>query len=720
MRISVKKQIDIYIDLRLTEATEWLGVFSWRCVVPLLFLAAFNTSYGQVVSEFEDITGLEPFNLDNAVFHVIDFNNDGLDDVIGHQIHANNSSRLYRNNGDGTYTDVSAVSQFPPSNHRMLGDLNKDGFTDVIVVVHVGQDFLGDFEYVFNANGTFYSPSSCNGVNILTELNVNATALRMRRMADFNSDGVYDLLQYVTGLDSTYLFGIPGVLDCSECGYRFDFSQKSVLWTIGYTGDFGLQVMDLDNDFDFDLITAHGPNQYQSYTYTVHLNDGAGGFSAVSDNLGIVGGRINGMTIPGEFNNDGKVDMVSGAADCCLMGGDPLTVYLSSPTNYTSSTTLMPKVSDGYYGGATVVDLNLDGVLDVFWTGITSTASTALKAYVNNGSGAFTEVSAPFGLGEGLTYGCCPIPGATHGVVLDINNDFKPDAVIHSVTWQAPYLANQDWTKLNTTENHSVKLRLDACLGLSDGTGARVSYKTGGSWHHQHYYPKTQEFNQPFLYLGCGANTTIDSLRVEWVGGAESVYTNILVGQYFVATEEVECISPAMPAFPASGIIANPSAAPVINTEISFSLSDTTDISVVHWYFEEGIPDSSGLFDPVVLFPQVPGEYVVTVVLTNADGCVDTLSTRIEIFDDGQIVFPNVFTPNGDGENDRFEPFAFNDSGWQLTIFNRWGNQIFTTENVADGWSGEGYGEGVYYWVLKPIDGLEVTGAAGYVMLLRK
>jgi hypothetical protein len=195
--------------------------------------------------------------------------------------------------------------------------------------------------------------------------------------------------------------------------------------------------MDLDNDFDLDLITAYGNNQYSSYTYNVHINDGSGIFTAVSGNLGVIGGRTNAMTGAAELNNDGRVDLVSGAADCC-QGSDPLTVYLSSPSGYSASNSLMQKASDAYYNGMTFVDLDLDGKVDVFWTDITAIGSTALKVYKNNGLGAFTEISSALGLGLGLTYGCCPIPGGTRAIVLDINNDKKPDADIHSIDGVAP------------------------------------------------------------------------------------------------------------------------------------------------------------------------------------------------------------------------------------------------------------------------------------------
>jgi gliding motility-associated-like protein len=67
-----------------------------------------------------------------------------------------------------------------------------------------------------------------------------------------------------------------------------------------------------------------------------------------------------------------------------------------------------------------------------------------------------------------------------------------------------------------------------------------------------------------------------------------------------------------------------------------------------------------------------------------------------------ELALPNVFTPNGDGYNERFEPKAFkNIEMFDLHIFNRWGKQIFFSDITDVWWDGRGHPAGVYYWFLR-------------------
>ena len=55
---------------------------------------------------------------------------------------------------------------------------------------------------------------------------------------------------------------------------------------------------------------------------------------------------------------------------------------------------------------------------------------------------------------------------------------------------------------------------------------------------------------------------------------------------------------------------------------------------------------------------------------------------------EGSLYIPNAFTPNGDGINDFFGPEAIDVSKYSLKIFNRWGEIIFTSNNLKNGWDG--------------------------------
>jgi gliding motility-associated-like protein len=170
---------------------------------------------------------------------------------------------------------------------------------------------------------------------------------------------------------------------------------------------------------------------------------------------------------------------------------------------------------------------------------------------------------------------------------------------------------------------------------------------------------------------------------------------------------------------PSAGFSANPQPTTINDTEITFT---STSISVplsYSWSFEDGTPVASTEENPVVNFPPIPGNYAISLIVENASGCVDTLSSFIFIESDGTITLPNIFTPNGDGDNDSFVPFEAFPGKWNLTIFNRWGTEVFTTSNLSKGWNGEESPAGTYYWILKPRDGQQGESKSGYVTLVR-
>lgn len=85
------------------------------------------------------------------------------------------------------------------------------------------------------------------------------------------------------------------------------------------------------------------------------------------------------------------------------------------------------------------------------------------------------------------------------------------------------------------------------------------------------------------------------------------------------------------------------------------------------------------------------------------------------------IVIPNIFTPNGDGVNDRFEIRHLNlYTENEISIINRWGNPIYQKKNYENSWDGNGLDEGTYFYILKVKN---ATGSwkayKGYITLLR-
>jgi gliding motility-associated-like protein len=118
------------------------------------------------------------------------------------------------------------------------------------------------------------------------------------------------------------------------------------------------------------------------------------------------------------------------------------------------------------------------------------------------------------------------------------------------------------------------------------------------------------------------------------------------------------------------------------------------------------------------------GYYVVQLIVTNPMGCSDTtyLTVRVEL--PWTLYLPNAFSPNGDGKNDVFAPGATYIESFSMQIYDRWGNLICNTSDIASGWDGTYHGkkceEGVYiYSVLFVGNTGEENSKIGRVTLVR-
>jgi gliding motility-associated-like protein len=113
------------------------------------------------------------------------------------------------------------------------------------------------------------------------------------------------------------------------------------------------------------------------------------------------------------------------------------------------------------------------------------------------------------------------------------------------------------------------------------------------------------------------------------------------------------------------------------------------------------------------------GEYDVCLVAINKNGCSDTACKKMIIYDPLQFTPLNVFTPNGDGDNDEFT-FIFVSQAvaeFKCTIVNRWGVTVGELNDISEGWNGTDLNgspcsDGVYFYVYEGVstDGTELKG----------
>ncbi len=116
------------------------------------------------------------------------------------------------------------------------------------------------------------------------------------------------------------------------------------------------------------------------------------------------------------------------------------------------------------------------------------------------------------------------------------------------------------------------------------------------------------------------------------------------------------------------------------------------------------------------------GTYLIT--YTTPPPCSESYSLYIEITDVPSFDAPNVFTPNGDGQNDEFKIPEYVVNSFNGAIYNRWGTKVFEWYDIYSGWDGTINGndapEGTYYYLINitAIDG-EHYSINGHVQLLR-
>jgi len=90
-----------------------------------------------------------------------------------------------------------------------------------------------------------------------------------------------------------------------------------------------------------------------------------------------------------------------------------------------------------------------------------------------------------------------------------------------------------------------------------------------------------------------------------------------------------------------------------------------------------------------------PGDYPIQV--RDSVGCV--VETIISIDEDLELAVPNLFTPNADGFNDRFEIRNL-PAGCRLVVKDRWGKEVFASGDYRNNWDGKDQDEGTYFWSL--------------------
>ncbi len=159
---------------------------------------------------------------------------------------------------------------------------------------------------------------------------------------------------------------------------------------------------------------------------------------------------------------------------------------------------------------------------------------------------------------------------------------------------------------------------------------------------------------------------------------------------------------------------------------VNFTNTSAAGAASYNWNFGNGLAETTTTVTNTSTVYTESGEFQVTLIVTSPEGCIDSTSVTISVYDEPIVFAPNVFTPDGNSINEVFEFFDYeNIARFECTIVNRWGNIITEFDDITDTWDGKVNGnlveEGVYFYKYTAASaaGIEISGH-GFFHLIRK
>ena len=428
-----------------------------------------------------------------------DYDNDGDLDLF---VASYGMSRLYRNDGDGSFSDVTdeAGVADPDDSHRSTGiawgDYDSDGDLDLLVVRFLIEDDLEAFVSRFFRE-----------------------AVRPLALYRNNGDGTF--------ANATALLG--------------DASSKSIsnLEGSGFTPSF----FDYDNDGDMDIYVVNdfGADVYPNVLWR---NDGDGTFTDVSKESGTDIG-LSGMGLAvGDYDNDGDLDMhMTDIGPSVFLENMADGTFLDRTVETGTGRGVIEepdgRLTNSVGWGSVFADLDNDGFLDIYQAagfldrsgGLSGTIQPNV-VFLNNGDGTFSDVSDQTGADDKGT--------SREVVAADFTGDGRIDLFVVSIG-RVDGSAGKARLYQNFTENSNSWLSFELIGTTSNrfGIGARITVTAGGVSRireHATHQGHTSHSVVP-THFGLGDASLADTVEVRWPSGIVQRLTDVPVNQQVTVTE---------------------------------------------------------------------------------------------------------------------------------------------------------------------------------------
>ncbi len=442
-------------------------------------------------------------------------------------------NHLYRNDGNGKFTDVTAQAGLAPDAYSFAvsaADYDNDGYTDLIVSAY-GKAIL----YHNNGNGTFTDVTKKAGIN------VEGWALSSTWL-DYDKDGCVDLFvgRYVK-FDPKYrnfypADNYPGPLDYeadtnrlyhNNCNGTFtDVTEKSGF--AAYKGrTMGVTAADFDGDGWSDIYVANDKTE----NFLFH-NKHDGTFEEIAGPAEVAYGQNGEMTsamgpVFADVDGDGKLDLwVSDSKYNRLMRNTGKLLF----DDIGPSAGIAQASAQYVSWGSGVYDFDNDGWSDIliFHGGLIHLVPQEHSVFRGSGGGKFVDVSHDAGAVMDVK---TVARGACFG---DYDNDGKMDAFLVNLGAQGTLVHN-----VSPATGHWISVLLKGTKSNRDGIGARLEVTTGkraqvaervaGSGY--------MSQNDPRVHFGLGSATKIDKLTVKWPSGKVQVLENVAVDRILSVEE---------------------------------------------------------------------------------------------------------------------------------------------------------------------------------------